>query len=218
MKANHILCLAAAGLLTAGCAVESGSKPNQGFGFAARSNDRIQVAYGDPSQRLRDLSVAFRAAVPDTVNFAFDSSRLDSESRRVLDQQAMWLKANKAVRMAVIGHTDLVGGERYNSRLGLRRARVAVNYLVRKGVARSRLDAVESRGESEPVVNTQERERQNRRSVTAVVGFDRQFVGTGLDGIYAERALANYRTLQNAALVPAAAGLAEAVDTADTGG
>ena len=94
--------------------------------------------------------------------------------------------------MAVIGHTDKVGSEAYNDRLGLRRARAVVNYLVRHGIARERLDAVESRGEREPVVDTEERERRNRRAVTMVVGFERQYVGTGLDGKAAERIYRRY--------------------------
>ncbi len=75
----------------------------------------------------------------------------------------------------------------YNDRLGLRRARAVVAYLARHGISRGRLDAVESRGESDPVVQTEERERRNRRSVTSVAGFDRHYVGDGLDGEYAHR-------------------------------
>jgi outer membrane protein OmpA-like peptidoglycan-associated protein len=87
--------------------------------------------------------------------------------------------------MSVIGHTDLVGPEGYNRRLGLQRARAAVRYLVSKGVDPSRLDAVASAGESEPVVATEDRERRNRRAVTVVAGLDRVYVGPNLDGEYA---------------------------------
>lgn len=195
--ATSLLVVAAFGV--AGCANQiAGDSPNQGvYGLAAAHNERVQIAYGDPVERLRALNAAFKAAAPDTVTFEFDQSGLDETARRALDQQAGWLKANKSVRVAVIGHTDLVGGEGYNNRLGMQRARAAANYLVAKGISRKRIDVVESRGERDPVIQTEERERRNRRSVTEVVGFDFSFVGTGLDGEYAQRVYDRYQAGQN---------------------
>lgn len=187
--------LVIATLGVAGCANKfAGEFPNEGiYGLAAAHNERVQIAYGDPAERLRALNAAFKAAAPDTVTFAFDQSGLDATARRALDQQAAWLKANKTVRVAVVGHTDLVGGEGYNNRLGLRRARAAAAYLAAKGVSRKRIDVVESRGESEPIINTEERERRNRRAMTSVVGYDFSFVGDGMDGIVAERLYDRYQ-------------------------
>ncbi|MEM8698160.1 MAG: OmpA family protein, partial [Pseudomonadota bacterium] len=88
---------------------------------------------------------------------------------------------------------DLVGTERYNDRLGLRRAQATLNYLVRQGIRRSRLDAIASRGESEPIVQTEDRERRNRRAVTTVAGFERNFVGNGMDGEVAQRLYNDYQ-------------------------
>jgi outer membrane protein OmpA-like peptidoglycan-associated protein len=184
MNAKMLIALAGAALATAGCAVEAG-KRQPPLGTALTANARLQKAYGDLTERLRDLSIAFRAAADDTVTFDFDSARLTPAARAALDTQAMWLMANEGVRMSVIGHTDLVGPERYNDRLGLRRARAVVRYLVSKGVGRDRLDAIASAGESEPVVPTDTRERRNRRAVTVVAGLDRVYVGPNLDGEYA---------------------------------
>lgn len=210
--------LVAGGLVVSGCAREVGQGQNAGYwGTTAADNTRMQIAYGDPSQRMRDMSIAFRAATTDTVTFPFDSARLDSGARRALDMQAAWLNANEGVRMAVIGHTDLVGGERYNDRLGLRRARAVVNYLVRKGVARSRLDAIESRGEQEPVVDTDARERRNRRAVTVVAGFERGYVGTGIDGVVAQRIIQNQQSGAQGGITLEASGLTEAT-AANVGG
>lgn len=194
---TSLLVVAAFGV--AGCANQiAGDSPNQGvYGLAAAHNERIQIAYGDPVERLRALNAAFKAAAPDTVTFEFDKSTLDQTARSALDQQVAWLQANRSVRIAVIGHTDLVGGEDYNKRLGLRRAREMAAYMTSKGISRKRIDVVESRGEREPVVQTEERERRNRRSVTEVVGFDFSFVGTGLDGEYAQRVFDRYQAGQN---------------------
>ncbi|WP_424941837.1 OmpA family protein [Aliiroseovarius crassostreae] len=132
-----------------------------------------------------DLAKRFGQEVPDTVNFAFNSARLDANSRAILTEQARWIAQFPEVRFRVFGHTDLVGSSAYNKRLGLRRARAVVNYLVSQGISRSRLEAVVSYGETRPLIQTETREARNRRTVTEVSGF----VGrhpTVLEGKYAE--------------------------------
>lgn len=164
------------------------------YGQAVAANVTAQDAYNAANARLRSLAEAFNAETQSTITFAFDRANLDANARQALDGQARWLKANPEVRMAIVGHTDLVGGERYNDRLGLRRARAALAYLVRRGVSRKRLEALESRGEREPVVQTENRERRNRRAMTLVSGFARNFVGFGLDGEYAARIYDTYQS------------------------
>lgn len=181
-------------LLVAGCATEAGLDARSSeYGVANKANFAAQDAYNLTNARLRDLAVDFAASTQDTVTFAFNRSNLDRAARNALDGQAQWLRANPNVRMTIIGHTDKVGSNAYNDRLGLRRARNVLRYLTRKGVSRRRLDAVASRGEREPVVNTETRERRNRRTVTTVAGFSRNYVGTGIDGIYAARVYDTYQ-------------------------
>lgn len=71
----------------------------------------------------------------------------------------------------MFGHTDLVGSAGYNQRLGLRRAQAAVAYLSTLGVSKSRLEAVVSLGKTQPIVQTDQPEMRNRRTVTEVSGF-----------------------------------------------
>ena len=197
MRKMKIIAVLATGLALAGCAATGPAGEGRNshlYGVATAQNINAQIAYGDPASRIRALNEAFRAAAQDTVTFDFNRTALDSSARAALDQQVKWLKANQHVRMTVVGHADKVGTDAYNDRLGLRRARAVVAYLARHGIARGRLDAVESRGEREPVVQTDERERRNRRTVTSVAGFERQYVGDGLDGRYAERVYHSYVT------------------------
>ena len=163
------------------------------YGQATAANFTSQDAYNRTNARLRDLGRDFAGNTQDTVTFAFDRSNLDATARKALDTQVAWLKANKSVKMTIIGHTDLVGTERYNQGLGLRRARNVLAYLVRRGISRGRLEAIASRGEREPVVQTEDRERRNRRAITTVSGFARNYVGTGLDGEYAARVYDTYQ-------------------------
>lgn len=191
------IAMLSAAALVSGCASEAGrDRVYNQFGPATAANFAAQDAYNLSNQRLKDLGKDFAANTQDTVTFAFDRAGLDANARRALDGQAAWLRANPEVRMTIIGHTDLVGSNRYNQGLGLRRARAVLRYLTRKGVSRRRLEAVASRGETQPVVQTEQRERRNRRTVTTVAGFARNYVGNGLDGVYAARVYDQYQAGQ----------------------
>lgn len=196
MQKLTIIAALATGIVLAGCSSPYGpageGRNSHLYGVATAQNMNAQVAYGDPASRIRALNEAFRAEAPDTVTFAFDRSALDASARAALDKQVDWLKEHDGVRMTVTGHTDLVGPDTYNQRLGLRRAQAVVRYMTSRGISRSRLDAVESRGEQDPVVETQDRERRNRRAVTSVAGFERNFVGLGMDGKKAARIYGGY--------------------------
>ncbi|MGF1444774.1 MAG: OmpA family protein [Pikeienuella sp.] len=188
------LALLGSALTISGCAREAGGGDRQDeVGQSIALSMARQVAYKTPDDFLTDLGRVFAAETEDTVTFAFNQATLDATARRALDGQAAWLRANPNVRMRVEGHTDAVGGETYNDRLGLRRARAVVAYLARRGVSRTRLDAVDTFGETQLVVDTPDRERRNRRAVTRVAGFVRNFVGTGLDGTKVQASFNSYR-------------------------
>ncbi|MBS9715903.1 OmpA family protein [Pseudohalocynthiibacter aestuariivivens] len=162
---------------------EAGSVIDGGdFGNTTMNNTQIQSG-----QRSYAVSLAhrFEAEVPSTINFAFNSSTLDAEAQQVLNRQANWILQFPEIQFRVFGHTDLVGSDAYNRTLGLRRAQAAVRYLVGRGVNRSRLQAVSSLGETQPLIATPNPERRNRRTVTQVSGFV-QNNPMVLNGKYAE--------------------------------
>lgn len=152
------------------------------FGNATMTNTLTQS--GERSYAI-DLTRRFAADVPNTVNFAFNSAVLDGQAQAALDRQADWIRQFPEVRFRVFGHTDLVGSEAYNQRLGLRRAQAVVAYMTSRGISRSRLEAVVSQGETQPLVFVQTPERRNRRAVTEVSGFVRSHP-TVLNGKYAD--------------------------------
>ncbi|MEQ9258833.1 MAG: OmpA family protein [Roseovarius sp.] len=161
----------------AGAAVDGGS-----FGNATMNNTQI---HSGEKQFVIDLANKFAAKVPTTVNFEFNSTQLDGAARATLDQQAAFIRHYPEVRFRVYGHTDAVGSDAYNQQLGLRRAHMVVNYLVSRGISRSRLEAMVSYGERQPLIVSQGRERRNRRTVTEVSGFV-QSHPIIMDGKYAE--------------------------------
>ncbi len=164
---------------------EAGSEiTGDGFGLATANN--VAVQSGNLSSMMANLTRKFANDVPARINFAFNSSQLDAQAKDALRQQAQWIQRHPNIVFRVYGHTDKVGSNAYNQRLGLRRARAAVNYMVSQGASRSKLQAVSSFGETRPLVLTEERNRENRRTVTEVSGFARRGKGPDLDGKYAK--------------------------------
>ncbi|WP_170465537.1 OmpA family protein [Ruegeria arenilitoris] len=167
----------------AACTREAGYEVDQGaFGNATLNN--TQVMNGELSF-AQILGQRFAAEVPTQINFAFDSAQLDEAARRILLRQADWIKQFPEARFRVYGHTDRVGSASYNQRLGQRRANAAVAFLTQQGISRSRLEAVVSFGKTRPLIDTNERDRRNRRTVTEVSGLS-DGNNQLLDGKYAE--------------------------------
>lgn len=174
---------------------ESGKKVDEGnFGNPTLNNLLVQVAYANQNGLILDLSRKFEKDVPAMINFAFNRATLDPEAKTVLLQQANWIRQFPDIKFRVYGHTDLVGSSAYNQRLGLRRANKVVNFLISKGIDADRLEAVASFGETQPLIVTEGRERRNRRTVTEVIGFARNYIGEDLDGKYAEYIYQEYIT------------------------
>ena len=170
---------------------EAGSTTDTGtFGNATAQNTLI---LSGERQFTFDLANRFASEVITTVNFAFNSSQLDAGAQDALREQANWIRQFPEVRFRVYGHTDAVGSAAYNKRLGLSRANAVVNFLIRQGIERSRLEAVASFGETQPLIVTQGRERRNRRTVTEVSGFVETNPAV-LDGKYAQIVYRDYIT------------------------
>ncbi|MCK8464903.1 OmpA family protein [Aliiroseovarius sp. S1339] len=164
--------------------LEAGAQLNEGgLGQPTAYNAGVQTGKINPAVSMANR---FNKESTDTVNFAFNSAALDNTARAILSQQAHWIAQFPELRFRVYGHTDLVGSNAYNKRLGMRRANVVVNYLVASGISRSRLEAVVSYGESRPLIVTRAPEMRNRRTVTEVTGFVGGRKPTVMDGKYAE--------------------------------
>lgn len=73
------------------------------------------------------------------VYFDLNSSEIKAEYQSILDKNAGQLLQNKAVKVEVIGHTDISGDPAKNQALSEKRAMNVKNYLVKKGVEASRM-------------------------------------------------------------------------------
>ncbi len=138
----------------------------------ARCRQGFLDALAQAEAALRPAAAPAPAPAPDPgrpepflVFFDFDESTITPESARVISQAASRARAEGAVSIQVIGHTDTSGGSAYNDRLSMRRANAVKDELARNGIDASTI-TVEGRGESDPLVPTADgvREPQNRRA------------------------------------------------------
>jgi len=103
-------------------------------------------------QEASSMSEAARKAAfeDEEIHFDFDKYVLTPQAMMVLDDKAAYLREHPEVRVLVEGHCDDRGSNEYNLALGDRRANSAKNYLVKSGVAESRITTI-SYGEEQPL-------------------------------------------------------------------
>ena len=105
------------------------------------------------------------------VTFSFDGSSLSDEAKAALD--AFAAKAKKMTENAYVeiqGHTDNIGSESYNLKLGQKRANAVMHYLnMEAGLPLFRMNST-SYGEYKPIAdNSTKAGRAQNRRVTLVV-------------------------------------------------
>ncbi|HYG08021.1 MAG TPA: OmpA family protein [Stenotrophomonas sp.] len=113
-----------------------------------------QVVEPPPPVQVRTLDLS-----TDTL-FEFDSARLRPEGARALEERVIsaLTGAKKLQGIRLIGYADRLGSDSYNLQLSQRRADAVKAYLISSGVPANSVQA-EGRGEAEPMVTCQERER-----------------------------------------------------------
>jgi peptidoglycan-associated lipoprotein len=83
-------------------------------------------------------------------HFATDSWLIQAADSARLKADAETLKAHPDVKIVIVGNCDPRASERYNQRLGLKRAQAVRDFLVAAGVDASRI-SVRSDGEKRPI-------------------------------------------------------------------
>lgn len=140
-----------------------------GDGVVDRLDNCPDVA-GDPAtqgckDKQRVAIVGDQIQVLDKVYFKSARAKIQARSNALLDNVAkVLLEHPELARIEVQGHTDDRGRASSNLRLSQRRAEAVVAYLVRKGVAPTRLTA-KGYGQTRPVADngTREGRADNRR-------------------------------------------------------
>ena len=125
----------------------SGSFKSNPFGNSNSSGGNSGSSEaGIQESRVRSFEVS--TGLKD-IHFKFDKYDLDSDSKRILQENAEFLKSNQDLHVEIQGHSDERGTNNYNIALGERRAHSTKKYLVSQGVDSSSVHVI-SYGEEKP--------------------------------------------------------------------
>lgn len=112
------------------------------------------------------------------IYYDLDKADIRPDAAKVLDSLATILTNNPTLVIELASHTDSRSDEAYNLKLSQRRAQSCVDYLVKKGIAKARLQAV-GYGESKLINDcadgvdcTEEQHQENRRTTFRVLNTD----------------------------------------------
>ncbi len=119
------------------------------------------------SDEMADQRTASARAIfeNEDIYFEFDSIRLSPSAQEILNQKAIWMRANPSANVTIEGHCDNRGTNEYNLALGEGRAQSVKAFLVDLGIDSSRLTTI-SYGEERPLSSDQSEEgwARNRRA------------------------------------------------------
>ena len=102
--------------------------------------DRSKTLYVSLKLGINNLD-AGTVIVLKNIYYDFDKSNIRTDAARILDNVLNVLIQNPTLNIELSSHTDSRGKDEYNLQLSQRRADAAVNYLVGRGISRSRLQA-----------------------------------------------------------------------------
>jgi outer membrane protein OmpA-like peptidoglycan-associated protein len=126
----------------------------------------------EPSQSVK-LTLRYKREVPEKpfvlagVEFDTAKATIRPESFVRLDEVVEFMAHKQTARIEISGHTDNVGNPKANKTLSERRAQACRNYIVSKGIDKSRLEAV-GFGDERPIApNDTDLGRQRNRRIEA---------------------------------------------------
>lgn len=193
MKKLKVLIIAMSGVLLVACSPRVNQPPplSEGLSSSEEGIDDYTGSgpndFGDPNagnldtdwERTGDEALSRRPGSGDwssdsnleAVYFAYDRYDLSDDARRILLNNAEYLRSNSRMRVLIEGNCDENGTEEYNQALGENRALAVREYLIQLGINPSRIDII-SYGELRPAVPGRDEasRRMNRRAEFKAAG------------------------------------------------
>jgi outer membrane protein OmpA-like peptidoglycan-associated protein len=122
---------------------------------------------------------ANESIVLNNVFFEYESYDITKDSRSELNKLFNLLSNNPSIKVEIQGHTDSKGKKAFNKKLSQKRAESVKNYLIKKGINLSRVNAV-GYGEDQPIAkntnsdgsDNEEGRKLNRRIELKVLSKD----------------------------------------------
>ena len=143
----------------------SATSATSGSSSASSSVDKKKSLFAAAKQTKAEKLIA----VGDRVLFDYDSAKLDSSAKILLDSQSRFLRANTDLNFIIEGHCDERGTREYNLALGEQRATAVRDYLVIQGIDPDRIKVISYGKEKPAVVGSNSMAwSKNRRAVTII--------------------------------------------------
>jgi OOP family OmpA-OmpF porin len=142
-----------------------------GYLFRSLNFNYSELTHMDPIIQHILLEAAEKGSVAVLKNLFFDTDKYDLKEKSIteLEKVSRFLAENPAIRIEISGHTDNTGNPAYNQQLSERRAFAVYNYLVNKGIEKSRM-AWKGYGHLRPIApNTTEEEKQLNRRIEFLI-------------------------------------------------
>lgn len=118
---------------------------------------------------VQTLSVTFGQKIKHTVYFDFNKFDLTEAAFNELEVILEKLDTISDYSITVIGHTDTIGNEKYNTDLSLKRANSVIKYLVENNIDTSKIRMLGKSFNQPKVPNIDEYNRQQNRRVEIYV-------------------------------------------------
>jgi OOP family OmpA-OmpF porin len=154
-------------------AVSAGNRADDASRKADQANAGVTDLRSALAKTVANLD-DYKQVAETTVNFKFNSDKLNSEAKMALDQMVTDQNHYKRFFVAVEGFTDKVGSADYNAALSRRRADAVVEYLVAQhDIPIYRIHMV-GLGESKPVEDARSKSAnaKNRRVEVTLFSAD----------------------------------------------
>ena len=140
------------------------------FSIAATNGGKVKV---DAPLNPIDVIITEKEIILKEIFFEFNKSNITPEGAFELDKLVQVMQHNQNIVIMAKAHTDNRGTDQYNMDLSDRRAKSTVQYIISKGIDKSRITG-KGYGESEPKVDckencTEEEHAENRRSEFLII-------------------------------------------------
>ncbi len=122
------------------------------FQFKVLSVDKValgEFTVDDPWLQVLEMknkakkdSVSTAITIVENIYYAFGDYKFDQAGQMVLDKVVSIMLSNKKLNVELSSHTDSRSSDAFNLALSQKRAKAAVDYMISKGVEKSRLKAV----------------------------------------------------------------------------
>ncbi len=145
-----------------------------GYMFHSENFDLVsQTNYKEIKKDISISDIKINSTVTlHNIFFEFASSTIQQYSYPELKRVLYFMKSNPNIKVQISGHTDNIGSKEENQKLSLDRANAVANYLIEKGIDKSRLITI-GYGFSEPITSndTPEGRQENRRVEFKIIGM-----------------------------------------------